>query len=189
MATPLRAQLPLLAAARFSARSLQNALSANLLRGSPSATPNTSSPFAPFLHRHRPVLELLTVRSNDLLLQRSARSLVTSARPPPDAASPTTRRAVRASALATTTGHFRASFGTSQRYYSSNPQPKNRLAPVSGSGGLGTTRVPNEILMRCTVLDAKGAVKTISGLFKKSELCTEHRLEVSFRVGSLMGRR
>ncbi|KAJ7249458.1 Mg2+ transporter protein cora-like protein [Mycena rebaudengoi] len=37
-------------------------------------------------------------------------------------------------------------------------------------------RQPTDLMLRCTVLDAEGNVKTISGQFKKSDLCSEHRL-------------
>ncbi|KAF9486271.1 magnesium transporter [Pholiota conissans] len=37
-------------------------------------------------------------------------------------------------------------------------------------------RQPAELMLRCTVLDAEGNVKTISGQFKKSDLSAEHRL-------------
>ncbi|KAH9887297.1 cora-domain-containing protein [Cubamyces lactineus] len=37
-------------------------------------------------------------------------------------------------------------------------------------------RQPADLMLRCTILDADGNVKTISGQFKKSDLCTEHRL-------------
>ncbi|KAG2003498.1 magnesium ion transporter Mrs2 [Coprinopsis cinerea AmutBmut pab1-1] len=37
-------------------------------------------------------------------------------------------------------------------------------------------RQPAELMLRCTVLDAEGNVKTISGQFKKSDICAEHRL-------------
>ncbi|KAI0088905.1 Mg2+ transporter protein cora-like protein [Irpex rosettiformis] len=37
-------------------------------------------------------------------------------------------------------------------------------------------RQPTDLKLRCTILDAHGNVKTISGQFKKSDLCTEHRL-------------
>ncbi|KII91320.1 hypothetical protein PLICRDRAFT_51492 [Plicaturopsis crispa FD-325 SS-3] len=37
-------------------------------------------------------------------------------------------------------------------------------------------RNPGELKLRCTVLDAEGNVTTISGQFKKSDLCAEHRL-------------
>jgi len=37
-------------------------------------------------------------------------------------------------------------------------------------------RQPADLMLRCTVLDAEGNVKSISGQFKKSELCAEHRL-------------
>lgn len=33
-----------------------------------------------------------------------------------------------------------------------------------------------DLMLRCTVLDARGNVKTISGQFKRSELCSEHKL-------------
>ncbi|CAL1708609.1 unnamed protein product [Somion occarium] len=37
-------------------------------------------------------------------------------------------------------------------------------------------RQPTDLMLRCTILDAEGNVKTISGQFKKSDLCSEHRL-------------
>lgn len=37
-------------------------------------------------------------------------------------------------------------------------------------------RQPTDLMLRCTVLDADGNVKTISGQFRKSDLCSEHRL-------------
>ncbi|KAJ6469386.1 magnesium transporter [Mycena sanguinolenta] len=37
-------------------------------------------------------------------------------------------------------------------------------------------RQPTDLMLRCTVLDSEGSVKTISGQFKKSDLCGEHRL-------------
>ncbi|KAJ6572167.1 hypothetical protein B0H19DRAFT_1132769 [Mycena capillaripes] len=37
-------------------------------------------------------------------------------------------------------------------------------------------RQPTDLMLRCTMLDAEGNVKTISGQFKKSDLCSEHRL-------------
>ncbi|KAH9849033.1 cora-domain-containing protein [Lenzites betulinus] len=37
-------------------------------------------------------------------------------------------------------------------------------------------RQPTDLMLRCTVLDAEGNVKTISGQFRKAELCAEHRL-------------
>ncbi|KAF7323604.1 Magnesium transporter [Mycena kentingensis (nom. inval.)] len=37
-------------------------------------------------------------------------------------------------------------------------------------------RNPPDLMLRCTVLDSDGNVKTISGQFKKSELCGEHKL-------------
>ncbi|KAI0290965.1 hypothetical protein BC826DRAFT_1024078 [Russula brevipes] len=37
-------------------------------------------------------------------------------------------------------------------------------------------RQQTDLMLRCTVLDAEGNVKTISGQFKRSDLCTEHRL-------------
>ncbi|KAF7338765.1 Magnesium transporter [Mycena sanguinolenta] len=37
-------------------------------------------------------------------------------------------------------------------------------------------RQPTDLMLRCTVLDSEGNVKTISGQFKKSDLCGEHRL-------------
>lgn len=37
-------------------------------------------------------------------------------------------------------------------------------------------RQPTDLMLRCTILDSDGSVKTISGQFKKSDLCAEHRL-------------
>ncbi|KAH7882311.1 Mg2+ transporter protein cora-like protein [Phlebopus sp. FC_14] len=37
-------------------------------------------------------------------------------------------------------------------------------------------RLPTDLMLRCTVLDAQGTVKSISGQFKRSDLCNEHRL-------------
>ncbi|KAH8101766.1 cora-domain-containing protein [Cristinia sonorae] len=37
-------------------------------------------------------------------------------------------------------------------------------------------RQPTDLMLRCTVLDQDGDVATISGQFKRSDLCTEHRL-------------
>ncbi|KAJ7054521.1 hypothetical protein C8F01DRAFT_1163681 [Mycena amicta] len=37
-------------------------------------------------------------------------------------------------------------------------------------------RNPPDLMLRCTVLDAEGNVKTISGQFKRSDLCSEHKL-------------
>lgn len=37
-------------------------------------------------------------------------------------------------------------------------------------------RLPTDLMLRCTVLDQDGAVKSISGQFKRSDLCNEHRL-------------
>ncbi|KAJ4479372.1 Mg2+ transporter protein cora-like protein [Lentinula aciculospora] len=37
-------------------------------------------------------------------------------------------------------------------------------------------RQPTDLMLRCTVLDAEGNVKTISGQFKKSDLSVEHQL-------------
>ncbi|OBZ78278.1 Mitochondrial inner membrane magnesium transporter LPE10 [Grifola frondosa] len=37
-------------------------------------------------------------------------------------------------------------------------------------------RQPTDLMLRCTVLDAEGNVKTISGQFRKADLCAEHRL-------------
>ncbi|KAG6334207.1 hypothetical protein ID866_4878 [Astraeus odoratus] len=37
-------------------------------------------------------------------------------------------------------------------------------------------RLPADLMLRCTVLDEDGAVKSISGQFKRSDLCNEHRL-------------
>lgn len=43
--------------------------------------------------------------------------------------------------------------------------------------GVGTAQLSPNILLRCTILDSKGSVKSISGLFSKSELCSHHGLE------------
>ncbi|KAF9815799.1 hypothetical protein IEO21_04383 [Rhodonia placenta] len=37
-------------------------------------------------------------------------------------------------------------------------------------------RQPTDLMLRCTVLDAEGNVKTISGQFRRTDLCSEHRL-------------
>ncbi|CCM01214.1 uncharacterized protein FIBRA_03262 [Fibroporia radiculosa] len=37
-------------------------------------------------------------------------------------------------------------------------------------------RQPTDLMLRCTILDADGNVKTISGQFRKTDLCAEHRL-------------
>ncbi|KAI6021689.1 hypothetical protein BKA83DRAFT_4285830 [Pisolithus microcarpus] len=37
-------------------------------------------------------------------------------------------------------------------------------------------RLPADLMLRCTILDEDGAVKTISGQFRRSDLCNEHRL-------------
>ncbi|KAF5383116.1 hypothetical protein D9615_005053 [Tricholomella constricta] len=37
-------------------------------------------------------------------------------------------------------------------------------------------RQPTDLMLRCTILDAEGNVKTISGHFKKSDLSSEHGL-------------
>ncbi|KAI0030235.1 Mg2+ transporter protein cora-like protein [Vararia minispora EC-137] len=37
-------------------------------------------------------------------------------------------------------------------------------------------RQQTDLMLRCTVLDAEGCVKTISGQFKRSDLCAEHSL-------------
>ncbi|TEB29971.1 cora-domain-containing protein [Coprinellus micaceus] len=37
-------------------------------------------------------------------------------------------------------------------------------------------RQPADLMLRCTILDFEGTVKTISGQFKKSDLCVEHGL-------------
>lgn len=38
------------------------------------------------------------------------------------------------------------------------------------------SRQPTDLMLRCTVLDSAGVVKTISGSFKKSDLASEHKL-------------
>ncbi|KAF8755387.1 transporter [Rhizoctonia solani] len=37
-------------------------------------------------------------------------------------------------------------------------------------------RQPTDLMLRCTILDAQGSVKSVSGQFTKSDLCAEHRL-------------
>ncbi|CEL58941.1 Mitochondrial inner membrane magnesium transporter LPE10 OS=Yarrowia lipolytica (strain CLIB 122 / E 150) GN=LPE10 PE=3 SV=1 [Rhizoctonia solani AG-1 IB] len=37
-------------------------------------------------------------------------------------------------------------------------------------------RQPTDLMLRCTILDAQGTVKSVSGQFTKSDLCVEHRL-------------
>lgn len=37
-------------------------------------------------------------------------------------------------------------------------------------------RLPGDLMLRCTILDEDGAVKSISGQFRRSDLCNEHRL-------------
>ncbi|KAI0790465.1 Mg2+ transporter protein cora-like protein [Abortiporus biennis] len=37
-------------------------------------------------------------------------------------------------------------------------------------------RQPTDLMLRCTILDSEGNVKTISGQFKRSDLCSEHHL-------------
>ncbi|PKI85264.1 Inner membrane magnesium transporter MRS2 [Malassezia vespertilionis] len=39
------------------------------------------------------------------------------------------------------------------------------------------TQLSPNILLRCTILDSHGSIKTISGLFRKSDLCSRHGLE------------
>ncbi|WFD31962.1 Inner membrane magnesium transporter MRS2 [Malassezia sp. CBS 17886] len=51
---------------------------------------------------------------------------------------------------------------------------RDTYAPLSG---IGTTQISPNILLRCTVLDSHGTIKTISGLFRKTELCSHHGLE------------
>ncbi|KAI3614612.1 hypothetical protein CBS9595_003883 [Malassezia furfur] len=42
---------------------------------------------------------------------------------------------------------------------------------------MGSAQLSPHILLRCTILDSKGQVKSISGLFRKSDLCAHHGLE------------
>ena len=58
-------------------------------------------------------------------------------------------------------------------YTMSEPPPR----PGAGVSGVGLTQLSPNILLRCTILDSKGSIKTISGLFKKSELCSHHGLQ------------
>ncbi|KIK92228.1 hypothetical protein PAXRUDRAFT_34611 [Paxillus rubicundulus Ve08.2h10] len=38
------------------------------------------------------------------------------------------------------------------------------------------SRLPSDLMLRCTILDEQGTVKSISGQFRRSDLCNEHRL-------------
>ncbi|KIJ63040.1 hypothetical protein HYDPIDRAFT_176130 [Hydnomerulius pinastri MD-312] len=38
------------------------------------------------------------------------------------------------------------------------------------------SRLPADLMLRCTILDDQGTVKNISGQFKRSDLCNDHRL-------------
>ncbi|KAG8785631.1 magnesium ion transporter [Serendipita sp. 397] len=38
------------------------------------------------------------------------------------------------------------------------------------------SRQPADLMLRCTIFDSEGTVKSISGTFKRSDLCQEHRL-------------
>lgn len=55
--------------------------------------------------------------------------------------------------------------------------PLNDDGQATRSQGIGTTQLSPNILLRCTVLDSHGTIKTISGVFRKSELCSHHGLE------------
>ena len=45
------------------------------------------------------------------------------------------------------------------------------------TASLATPSLPPPLPLRCTVLDASGSVKVISGTFSRAALCAEHRLE------------
>lgn len=45
------------------------------------------------------------------------------------------------------------------------------------ASGLGTTHLSHEVSLKLTILDSNGEVKLSEGVFKKSDLCTEHGLE------------
>ncbi|KIK67883.1 hypothetical protein GYMLUDRAFT_36679 [Collybiopsis luxurians FD-317 M1] len=62
------------------------------------------------------------------------------------------------------------------------PQPRT-LSPAEEEAGKAAIvekvmkgRQPPELMLRCTILDAEGNVKTISGHFRKSDLSAEHQL-------------
>ncbi|WFD24494.1 Inner membrane magnesium transporter MRS2 [Malassezia equina] len=59
----------------------------------------------------------------------------------------------------------------------SGPSPPKEEAGPRPMGGVGMTQLSPNILLRCTILDSAGSIKTISGVFKKSELCSHHGLE------------
>ena len=56
------------------------------------------------------------------------------------------------------------------------PGGRSKAEPPS-LPGIGTTQLSPNILLRCTILDSHGTIKTISGLFRKNELCQHHGLE------------
>ncbi|KAI3475482.1 hypothetical protein L1887_63106 [Cichorium endivia] len=49
--------------------------------------------------------------------------------------------------------------------------------PPPNFGGLGTTQLSPDIMLRCTIFDSTGSTTSTSGVFKKSRLCSEHGLE------------
>ncbi|WFD03646.1 Inner membrane magnesium transporter MRS2 [Malassezia obtusa] len=67
----------------------------------------------------------------------------------------------------------------------SNTEPSPKLESVRGQRAMydhpfsswGSSQLSPHILLRCTILDSKGQVKSISGLFRKSDLCAHHGLE------------
>lgn len=61
------------------------------------------------------------------------------------------------------------------RYKMQIPESPRPMAEDVRVGGM--TQLSPNILLRCTILDSAGSIKTISGLFKKTELCSHHGLE------------
>ncbi|KAJ3760010.1 magnesium transporter [Lentinula raphanica] len=67
--------------------------------------------------------------------------------------------------------------------WKSQPSQTRPLSPAEEEAGKAAIlekvmkgRQPTDLMLRCTILDAEGNVKTISGLFKKSDLSVEHQL-------------
>ncbi|KAJ4497723.1 hypothetical protein C8R41DRAFT_820834 [Lentinula lateritia] len=70
-----------------------------------------------------------------------------------------------------------------RRMWKSQPGQSRPLSPAEEEAGKAAIlekvmkgRQPTDLMLRCTVLDAEGNVKTISGQFKKSDLSVEHQL-------------
>ena len=63
-----------------------------------------------------------------------------------------------------------------QRAFSTRDVPLMAHPRAPGMTGTFAQLSPN-IMLRCTILDSQGSIKTISGVFKKSELCSHHGLQ------------